>query len=57
MSRTSHPNKSGLDSAHKLSESLVEMVKTEYKTFKTFQKKSAPLGFGSSSGYAPPSPV
>ena len=49
---TSHPNKSGLGSARKLSESLIETVKTEYESFKTSQQ--APLGFGSASGYRPP---
>ena len=53
---TSHPNKSGLGSARKLSESLIETVKTEYETFKTSRQNSAPLGFGSTSGYAPPPP-
>ena len=49
---TSHPNKSGLSSARKLSESLIETVKTEYESFKTSQQ--TPLGFGSASGYRPP---
>ena len=53
---TSHPNKSGLGSARKLSESLIETVKTEYETLKTSRQSSAPLGFGSTSGYAPPPP-
>ena len=53
---TSHPNKSGLGSARKLSESLILTVKEEYESFKTSQQKSAPLGFGSAPGYAPPPP-
>ena len=49
---SSHPNKSGLSSARKLSESLIDTVKKEYETFKTSQQ--APLGFGSTPGYRPP---
>ena len=48
----SHPNKSGLGSARKLSESLIETVKKEYEAYKASQQ--APLGFGSVHGYAPP---
>lgn len=48
----SHSNQSGMDSACKLCESLIDTVKTELDSFMAAQQTQQPLGYGGNASYA-----
>lgn len=48
----SHSNHSGMDSACKLCESLIDTVRAELDNFMAAQQTQLPLGYGGNAGYA-----